>query len=438
MKYRNLCGPVSVQVEVTEACNLNCIHCYNHWRDKAKPFHADNLDNVKMNKIIDYLIDAKISSVTLTGGEPLLFWNILPEAIERMISAGIRVGLNSNLSLLTEEVARALKQSGLKSVLVSALCGVQEIHDSITGCDGSWQKTIDGIKVARKFGFRVSSNTVLTKLNLKYLYETAELMKRLGVLTFCATKASPALNSRNFQDLVLNRYELRSSLNELLRIKEKLKMNVDILECYPLCLIGDLSKYSHFARRKCTAGVTTCTISPSGDMRPCSHANMIYGNIFRENMFDVWMKMIDWRDAQYVPDECQSCEFAGHCSGGCRMEASYHGDIKGKDPFMSGPEDVKKDVKIKSTVDKTDKSILAMKLKINPQLRIRDESFGATVTVPSGTLFLNKDAVLILRYLSTCDIFTVNLVTEKYDLKVEVVNQLLQSLLKSGMIQEVH
>ncbi|HNW96585.1 MAG TPA: radical SAM protein [Candidatus Paceibacterota bacterium] len=433
MKYRNLCGPISVQIEITEACNLNCVHCYNHWRDKTKPFHANNLDDVKMNKIIDYLIDTKASSVTLTGGEPLLFWNILPGAIERMISAGIRVGLNSNLSLLTEEVARALKQSGLKNILVSVLCGVQEIHDLITGCDGSWQKTIDGIKMARKFGFRVSSNTVLTKLNLKYLYETAELMKRLGVSTFCATKASPALNSRNFQDLVLSRYELQNSLNELLRIKEELKMNVDILECYPLCLIGDLSKYSHFARHKCTAGVTTCTISPSGDMRPCSHANMIYGNVFKENMIDIWMKMVDWRGAQYVPDECQSCEFVGRCSGGCRMEASYHGDIKGKDPFMSGPEDVK----IQPTVDKNDKSILTMKLKVSPQLKIRDESFGATVTVPSGTLFLNKDAVFILRYLLTCDIFTVNLVAEKYDLKVDVVNQLLQSLLKSGMVQEV-
>ena len=434
MRYRNLRGPISVQVEITEACNLDCIHCYNHWRDKSKPFCANNLDKVKMNRVVDSLIEAGVSSVTLTGGEPLLFWNILPAAIQKMISSGINVGLNSNLCLLTDEMATALKQSGLKHILVSVLCGKEEVHDSITGRKGSWQKTIDGIKKARKFDFRISSNTVLMKPNRPYLRETAKLMKELGVSSFCATKASPALNSRNFEDLILSRDELRDSLDELIKIKEEFKISVDILECYPLCLIGNIDKYSPFTRHSCTAGITTCTIGPSGDVRPCSHADMTYGNMFQTNLLDIWERMSDWRDCQYIPNECQTCKFIEQCSGGCRMEAKYRGNIKGRDPFMSGPENIKP----QNAINKKYVPVLPEKLRINPRLKIREENFGATVSVPGKTLFVNTDAILILKELLNHQGFTVNFVAEKFGLKIEAINQFLHRLLQSGIIQKAH
>lgn len=432
MRYRNLQGPISVQVETTESCNLDCIHCYNHWRDKSKPFCANSLNEAKMNSIIDSLIEAGVSSVTLTGGEPLLFWNILPEAIQKMTSFEINVGLNSNLCLLTNEMATALKQSGLKHILVSVLCGKEEVHDSITGRKGSWQKTIDGIKKAREFDFRVSSNTVLTKLNRPYLRETAKLMKELGVSSFCATKASPALNSRNFEDLILSRNELRDSLDELIRIKEEFKIGVDILECYPLCLISNIDKYSSFARHSCTAGITTCTIGPSGDVRPCSHADMIYGNLFQTNFLDIWKRMSDWRNCQYIPNECQVCKFVEQCSGGCRMEAKYHGNIKSKDPFMSSPEDIK----LQNATNKKCIPVLFDKLRINPSLKIREESFGATVSVSGNALFVNTDAVLIIRELFNQQGFTVNFVAEKFSLKVKTANQFLYRLFQNGIIQK--
>ncbi|OGZ72911.1 MAG: hypothetical protein A2998_02495 [Candidatus Staskawiczbacteria bacterium RIFCSPLOWO2_01_FULL_37_25b] len=434
MKYRNLKGPVSVQIEITEACNLECVHCYNHWRDKSRPACFKNLNQENMNKIIASLIETGVSSVVLTGGEPLLFWNILTDAIQQMISAGIAVGLNSNLSLLTDEIAAFLKESGLRNILVSVLGHKKEIHDAITGRDGSWQKTIDGIKKAKKFGFNVSSNMVLMKTNHLFLHETAKLMKELGIACFCATKASPALNARNFGNLTLNREELRSSLAQLIQIKQEFQMEVDVLECYPLCLISDISKYSFFARRSCTAGVTTCTIGPTGNVRPCSHADMVYGNMFEENLIEIWQKMSDWRNGQYIPDKCHACQFVERCSGGCRMEAKYRGDIRGEDPFMSNPEEV-------SPCNITSKNNIFNefeKLKVNPRIKFRDEDFGATAIVPGNAVFLNADAVLILQNLLEQQEFTANFMAEKFDLKIKAVNQFLYHLLQSSIIKKVH
>lgn len=434
MKYRDLCAPVSVQLEVTEACNLDCLHCYNHWRDKSKKYTPSRLNYKKINNIADLLIEAGVCSVTITGGEPLLFWRILPGAIQKMTSAGVDVGLNSNLSFLTDEIAASLKNSGLKRILVSVLSSREEVHDSITGQKGSWQKTIAGIKKAKEFGFCVSSNTVLLKSNHQYLRETAKFMKELGISSFCATKASPALNARDFAGLILSREELRASLDELVGIKRELGMEVDILECYPLCLIGDISKFSFFARRSCTAGVSSCTIGPTGDIRPCSHADMVYGNLFQEEFLKIWQKMSDWREARYIPDECQSCKFVGHCSGGCRMEAKYYGNINGRDPFMTGQHDVNPSISA-SRVAGAD-FILPDGLKVNDSLKIREESFGATVSVYGKAIFINSDAMRILSELKTRKEFTAHSIIEEYGLKIEPANRFLRSLLQNSIIQK--
>ncbi len=433
MKYRTLSGPVSVQVEITEACNLNCMHCYNHWRDESEKQRASSLDEVKLNSIVEMIVEMKAASVTLTGGEPLLRWRILPTAIKKLMSAGMNVGLNSNLTLLTDEIATALKASGLKGFLVSVLCSQEDVHDSIAGRVGAWEDTIKGIKLAKSHGFRISSNMVLTKLNWRYLRETAEFLKGIGVSSFCATKASPSLNARNFDQYLLSRDELRASLEELIQIRTSLGMAVDIQECYPLCLIGDTAKFESFARRSCSAGVTTCTISPTGDVRPCSHADMVYGNVFREPFNDVWARMDDWRDGRYVPDECNACKFLERCTGGCRMEAKHRGDIRGKDPFMSGPEDV-----LYSIGPKHEHAPPAQeKFHLNKPLKIRKENFGATVITPAGSALINEDGLRILQGLLQESIFTVDSAATRFSSKPDNMRKFLLGLVRRGVVRAV-
>lgn len=430
MRYRRLNGPLSIQVEVTEACNLSCVHCYNHWRDVSSQNCVLHLDEAKLNLIADLIIDMKVASVTITGGEPLIFWKILPHAIKRLIDAGVSVGFNSNLTLLDEENVIVLKSSGLKHFLVSVLCGKEEIHDLIVGQKGAWKSTIRGIQLAKEHGFKISSNMVLTKLNFKYLRETAEFLKKIGVSTFCATKASPSLGTRNFDEQLLSRDELKISLKELIQIKEDLGMNVDILECYPLCLIGDVSKFEAFAQRSCRAGITSCTIGPTGDVRPCSHADMIYGNVFCESFQEIWARMDDWRDCRYVPNECNSCRFIERCSGGCRMEAKHRGDICGKDPFMSCPEDVQFPVPLEHELQLPHHK----NFYIDKSLRIRKEDFGATIFSPKGSVLVNEDGLRIVQGLTAENIFTVNLVATRFLIPPDDAYKFLSDLMNRGIV----
>lgn len=433
MKYRELSAPLSLQVEITEACNNRCIHCYNFWREADKQLCLTRLSALQLETIAGIAIENKIFAVTLTGGEPLLFWRILPPVIQKLRATGIDVSLNSNLTVMNDEIAQALKNSGLNSVLVSLLSHRAEIHDEISNHKGAWKKTIDGIKIVVSHGFRVAVNMVLLKSNYCDLYQTAELAQTLGVKSFCATKASPALNARDFTSLAIDTQELKQSLVQLETIRSKLGISVDILECYPLCLIGDAARFDYFARRSCTAGVTTCTVGSNGDIRPCSHADMVYGNIFREPFCDIWFRMDDWRNGAYIPKECLGCKFVAACSGGCRMEAKYYGNICGKDPHMTGPDDVIKlpvvDTKSGCNIRPDDR------FKITENLQVRQEKFGATINIPiKGTFFVNKDAFRIISYCLYQKSFTLSQLSADTGITIDTLVKFISMCLNKSIV----
>ena len=435
MKYRKLKAPISVQFEITEICNNNCIHCYNHWREDSNSF-PKSLEKKELLFVAEKLSKNQIFSVVLTGGEPLIAWEGLLSIIKKLVLSGIKVSLNSNLILLDKEKAVVLKDSGLKNILVSVLSDKMEIHDKLSGREGAWQATIEGIKTAISQGLRVSANMVLLQQNFDRIYETASFLKQLGIRCFSATKASPALNSKNFDNSRITKEQLRESLKSLERIKKELNIQVDILECYPLCLIGDLNRFSYFARRSCTAGVTTCTIGADGKVRPCSHSDISYGNIFEEELSEIWSKMSDWRDGEYIPDGCIDCRFLRICSGGCRMEAKYSGDIKGKDPYMTVPNDVilKKNYETNLVLN------IEERYALGDDLCFREEDFGAVVkTEYSGAILINKDGYEMLKTIASMENFTLTEILNKLnnEIRPDKLVEFLRLLIKKKVIQPV-
>ena len=76
MLYKTLSAPITCQIELTTACDNNCLHCYNHWR------HEDDSENYNftndiLEKITNEIIESGVFQVTFTGGETLLMKNVL-------------------------------------------------------------------------------------------------------------------------------------------------------------------------------------------------------------------------------------------------------------------------------------------------------------------------------------------------------------------------
>jgi len=289
MLYRSLSAPISVQIETTTLCNQSCVHCYNYWRESGR-LEDSTLSAEQLEHIIQELIENRVFNAIFTGGEPLLFVGRLIRTIEKATKNGIFCSLNSNLTSLTPETAKKLKNAGVSSILTSLVSHDRATHDFITQCPDSFSRTLGGIKIALEIKIKLSVNMVVSQFNMHHVYGTGKFIHELGI--------------KNFSKIGISDFELKETLDNLLFLEKSFGMNVDILECYPLCFFEDIKRYRKFAKHNCTAGVTTCAIGANGDVRPCAHADLIYGNIFSESLRDIWDKMQEWRNGSLLPDLC--------------------------------------------------------------------------------------------------------------------------------------
>ena len=340
-------APTVINLEMTEACNVKCKHCYNPWRDE----HAGkfNLDDKKIDYLIKEFSDNKVFHVILSGGEPLAKHKELCYALEQLVKNNISVSLNSNLMLATDKKMKELRDIGLDHVLTSWFSYFPNETDYITTYKGSYQKIVEGIKTTVKAGIRVSANTICTQHNKGTIYDSGKFLHSLGVTQFFAHRVIPPAYDRKDKEKqhYITIEQAKESLDELLRLKNDTGMNVGTLINYPLCMLGDLEKYSDFVGRGCpTQSGHRFNINSNGDTHGCVMEDKNYGNVYKVGLKEAYARTISWRNESYLFEGCKGCHYIDVCHSGCRMHAfSNSGKMNGQDPLMPGKEFIVKPYK---------------------------------------------------------------------------------------------
>ena len=369
-------APTTINLEMTEACNVKCRHCYNPWRDE----HAGkfNLDEKKIDYLIGEFVKNKVFHVILSGGEPLSKFKELCYALEKLVSNNISTSLNSNLMLATPEKMKKLKDIGLDHVLTSWFSYFPTETDYITKYKGSYQKIIDGIKNTVKAGIRVSANTIVTQHNKDTIYKSGKFLHSLGVTQFFAHRVIPPAYDRKDKENqhYITIKEAKKSLDELLKLKHEFGMNVGTLINYPLCMIGDLEKYQDFVGRGCpTQQGHRFNINSNGETHGCVMEDKNYGNVYEIGLKAAYEKTMKWRNESYLYEGCKGCHYIDVCQSGCRMDAySASGKMDGKDPLMPGKEFIVKPFKFKNSSEVKDIVLKNVDIYVPKTIRFRKEN----------------------------------------------------------------
>ncbi len=428
MLYELLKAPITCQIEIISGCNNKCIHCYNHWMHGDKP-EVMKLTMAQAERIAQQLIENQLFQVTITGGEPFLNRPVLFKLIELLIEANISCSVNSNLISFTKADGSALYSRGIRGILTSICSSDKETHNSIVQNPNGFEKTMRGIDHALTAGLSVSASMVVTKLNAEDVLKTAKFLKEKGVSQFYATKASPPLNSTNFEQYMISDKQLIKVMDDLNFIRDNIGLEVGILECYPLCFFKSPEKYPFVSDRRCSAGITTCTIGSDGGVRPCSHHDTVYGNIFGQDFKTCWEAMTENRNGSKLPAKCLECDFLNFCSGGCRVDAKYcFGKYTDLDPYAK-PDELDQ-IELTPTEIKliSDQVIL----EINPTLKIREEKIGVLCADRSNMgkpVLLTTDTYELITFYKN-KIFTIEDIMKTYDLEKDLSIQLASLLLR--------
>ncbi len=167
--------PYGVNLEITAACNLDCVHCYH-----VRPPEAE-MSTAEICALLDDLASLGSMELTITGGEPLLrgdFGDILRHAIER---DGFSVKIFSNLTLLDGSIARIIARAGVRGVETTLLGPDAVLHDRLAGMAGAFERTVAGIRLLMDHSVNVSVKTVAMKENVGCLEEMYRFAASLDV-----------------------------------------------------------------------------------------------------------------------------------------------------------------------------------------------------------------------------------------------------------------
>ncbi len=165
---------------ITRGCNLKCIHCYAHAKD-----HSDrsDLSTEEGKELIDNLAKFGVPVILFSGGEPLVRKD-LPELAAYAIEKGVRAVISTNGTLITEKVARTLKEIGLSYVGIS-LDGMEEINDKFRGVKGAFRLAVAGIRNCQSAGIKVGLRFTINKFNVGEMPGIFDLIEEMEIPRAC-------------------------------------------------------------------------------------------------------------------------------------------------------------------------------------------------------------------------------------------------------------
>ncbi len=147
--------PLVLMLEPLFRCNLACAGC-----GKIQyPAHILKQD-LSVEQCMKAVDQCGAPMVSIPGGEPLMYPHIA-ELVERLIKRRKYIYLCTNAILLKEKLEKGLFKPSKFLTFSVHMDGQSEHHDFAVCREGTYEKAVEGIRLAVQMGFRVTTNTTL-------------------------------------------------------------------------------------------------------------------------------------------------------------------------------------------------------------------------------------------------------------------------------------
>lgn len=322
--------PVLGEIAITYRCDNRCRFCYAGCGDDsglalAQSSGASELDTAGWKRIIDIFRDeAKIPFFSFTGGEPLVRHDV-EELAAYAVSRGLRVNLVTNGRLATPERAASLFAGGLHTAQVSLEAPTAALHDELCGAAGAFDETVAGIKAMIASGISVQTNSTLTRANRDALLELPRFVATLGVRRMSMNLFLPTGTGRAAADLFFPYSGTGAFVDEARRRAHEAGVDFFWYSPVPMCLYNPIAR--GLGNKSCAACDGLLSVSPSGDVLPCSSWPEPVGNLLVDGFKAVWFSdSAAWfKEKQFAPQSCRTCSSFTACQSACPLYWRYAG-----------------------------------------------------------------------------------------------------------------
>jgi radical SAM protein with 4Fe4S-binding SPASM domain len=342
---------------LTDRCNLSCTHCYSTSGPQS-PTEGE-LTTAEARAFIDDLAASGVPLVIFTGGEPLIrpdIWELARYCRQR----GIKTALSTNGTLITEEVAGKIRESGIEYAGISLDGATAATHDRFRNTPGAFGRAVAAFARCREAGVRCGVRVTLNEENRNELEALVDLARNLGASRFCLYWLVPCgRGSGAYERLQPGPEEVIRALSLLYRKAKEIPaeemefLTVDApQDCIHLIQsmekdgsadLPDARELLASLNGGCSAGDRVANVDPRGNVYPCQFARspvFLVGSIRDRPFSELWNDDKNPVLARFrkkppaVGGRCGACRYLRLCGGGCRVRAwARTGDFAGEDPF---------------------------------------------------------------------------------------------------------
>jgi len=317
--------PHRLHLNVTERCNLRCLHCYWEEYGRNPEPDLDTIDRIlgEFKKLCRSYHEDGCHVLTLGGGEPTVRPD-LEEVVALGVKRGFKVRLVTNGVFVDDERARALALSGVKAVQVSLDGAHKETHERVRG-RGTWDRALRGIRsFKRAHTLVVLSYVLLPGINVDEAPAFLDLVRQLGVAG--AKFARPLFegqaraNRLAVDGAYWDVFQRILGHAQLIRYRRLLLFFDPLAHNLPLDAARQTRGVWGLATDLCQCNNTELVEinGGTGDVYYC-RVRTVLGNIWRENLTDLWHNhpLLTGIRRKVPVGACSGCQAWAGCRGGC-------------------------------------------------------------------------------------------------------------------------
>ena len=209
----------SVALDVTYKCNFRCLHCFNSSGEHH--INRDELTDEQIINVATQIAGLNVETMCFCGGETLLRRDAICQATKKIRekNQNINVNMVSNGYLMSQEVAKELKKSGVSLVQISLDGAKKDSYEWLRNMQGSYERAINAIRCLIAEGFQVGVAFTPVRRNIDEIEEAIELCAELGVSSFRVQPIMELGRARKIKDMFLDEkqyFKLSSKLKKFM------------------------------------------------------------------------------------------------------------------------------------------------------------------------------------------------------------------------------
>jgi len=291
----DLGAPLYIAWQVTNECNLACLHCIEE-SGPGKAF-PDELSDEQVFSFLEQAMDLEIPYLSFSGGEPMVhprFFDMAAYVCER--KGELKIETNGHY--LSPENCARLKSLGVKAVQVSLDGATRETFNRMR-VRGDFDRAVEGVRNLRAADVPIEINYSPTRFNAHEIGAAVDLAAELGAYSFYTGRTMYTGNAvKTWHRLAPTEAQYDEYFEVLHRKTEEYRGRMRV-HFHEMGLLEELRYRLHHP-------AALLIVLPNGLVKLINALPFVCGDLRRQSLGEIWARFQSaWQDprvAKFVED----------------------------------------------------------------------------------------------------------------------------------------